>query len=146
MYLSKKRRQKFEYLENDKSFWDEIKSIFHHFWRAVIEVNNKKINLGGESPTLSYGRKNEKFLHKRKIFHFLKTPQYSFQIMWLFLKLSSKLSFNTHLTNTHQVQIRNYFLYLKHRQDTLEEIIFVCIQSFSIGHLNQYFIAIRHYI
>ena len=28
---SKKSRQKVEYLENKKSFWGEIKSIFHHF-------------------------------------------------------------------------------------------------------------------
>ena len=26
----------FEYLENEKSFLDEIKNIFHSFWRAVI--------------------------------------------------------------------------------------------------------------
>ena len=28
--------QKFEYLENEKSFADEIKIIFHSFWRAII--------------------------------------------------------------------------------------------------------------
>ena len=28
--------QKFEYLENKKSFLDEIKSIFLGFWRAII--------------------------------------------------------------------------------------------------------------
>ena len=28
--------QKFEYLENKKSLLDEIKSIFHSFWRAII--------------------------------------------------------------------------------------------------------------
>ena len=28
--------QKFEYLENEKSFLDEIKNIFRSFWRAVI--------------------------------------------------------------------------------------------------------------
>ena len=28
--------QKFKYLENGKSFLDEIKSIFHSFWRAII--------------------------------------------------------------------------------------------------------------
>ena len=28
--------QKFEYLDNEKSFLDEIKNIFHKFWRAVI--------------------------------------------------------------------------------------------------------------
>ena len=28
--------QKFEYLENEKSFLDEIKNVFHSFWRAII--------------------------------------------------------------------------------------------------------------
>ena len=28
--------QKFEYLKNEKSFLDEIKSIFHSFGRAII--------------------------------------------------------------------------------------------------------------
>ena len=31
-----KKLQKFEYLENEKSFADEMKNIFHSFWRAVI--------------------------------------------------------------------------------------------------------------
>ena len=33
-YMTKKSRQKFKYLENKKSFWGEIKSIFHYFQRA----------------------------------------------------------------------------------------------------------------
>ena len=28
--------QKIEYLENEKSFLDEIKNIFYNFWRAII--------------------------------------------------------------------------------------------------------------
>ena len=39
--MTKKSRQKLKYLENEKSFWDEIKSIFYHFWRVIIEVNKK---------------------------------------------------------------------------------------------------------
>ena len=35
--------QKFEYLENEKSFLDEIKGIFHSFWRAVIWWKNKNL-------------------------------------------------------------------------------------------------------
>ena len=31
-----KKLQKFEYFQNGKSFSDEIKSIFHSFWRAII--------------------------------------------------------------------------------------------------------------
>ena len=32
-YMTKKSRQKLKYLENGKSFWGEIKSIFHRFQR-----------------------------------------------------------------------------------------------------------------
>ena len=39
--MSKNSRQKFKYLENEKSFEDKIKSIFHHFGRAIIEANKK---------------------------------------------------------------------------------------------------------
>ena len=34
--------QIFEYLENEKSFLDEIKYIFHTFWRAIIWLKIKK--------------------------------------------------------------------------------------------------------
>ena len=29
-YMTKKSRKKIKYLENDKSFWGEIRSIFRH--------------------------------------------------------------------------------------------------------------------
>ena len=51
--MPKKSRQKIKYLENEKSFSDEIKSIFHHFWRTIFEAN-KKFFLEGESMTLSF--------------------------------------------------------------------------------------------
>ena len=35
--------QKSEYIENEKSFSDEIKSIYHSFWRAIIWWKNKKM-------------------------------------------------------------------------------------------------------
>ena len=31
-----KKLENFEYLKNQKSFSDEIKSTFHSFWRAII--------------------------------------------------------------------------------------------------------------
>ena len=37
--MIKKSRQKFKYLDNEKSFYDELKSIFHHFQSAFIEAN-----------------------------------------------------------------------------------------------------------
>ena len=36
-----KKLQKFEYLEIEKSFLDEIKNTFHSFWRAIIWWKNK---------------------------------------------------------------------------------------------------------
>ena len=40
--------EKFEYRENENSFLDEIKNIFHSFWRAIIWWKNKKLikNIG----------------------------------------------------------------------------------------------------
>ena len=38
-----KKLQKFEYLENKKSFLDEIKNIFHSFWRAIIWCKNENL-------------------------------------------------------------------------------------------------------
>ena len=37
-----KKLQKLEYLENEKGFLNEIKSIFHSFWRAIIWWKNRK--------------------------------------------------------------------------------------------------------
>ena len=36
-----KKIQKFGYFENENSFLDEIKSIFHSFWKAIIWWKNK---------------------------------------------------------------------------------------------------------
>ena len=41
-YMTKKLRQKFIYLENKKSFQDQMKSIFNHLERAFIEANKTK--------------------------------------------------------------------------------------------------------
>ena len=38
----RKEVQKFEYLENEKSFLNEIKSIFHSLWRSIVCWKNKK--------------------------------------------------------------------------------------------------------
>ena len=32
--MTKNSRQKLKYVKNEKNFWGEIKSIFHHFYRA----------------------------------------------------------------------------------------------------------------
>ena len=39
----KTKIQKFEYLENEKSFLDAIKNIFHSFWRGYHLVKNKNL-------------------------------------------------------------------------------------------------------
>ena len=38
-----KKLQKFEYLENEKSFLYEIKNIIHSFWRPIIWWKNKNL-------------------------------------------------------------------------------------------------------
>ena len=38
-----KKLQKFEYLENEKSFLDKIKNIFHSFWRPIIWWKNRNL-------------------------------------------------------------------------------------------------------
>ena len=57
--MTKKSRQKFKHLENEKSLEDEIKSIFHHYCRAIIEANKKK-NLERETPILMSDTFNQK--------------------------------------------------------------------------------------
>ena len=47
--MTKKLRQKFKYLDNKKSFEDEIKIIFHQFKRAFSEANSTVFS-EGESP------------------------------------------------------------------------------------------------
>ena len=52
--MTKKSRQKVKYLENEKSFKVEIKTIFHHFQKTFIEVNKKIFFWKGESLTLTF--------------------------------------------------------------------------------------------
>ena len=39
----REKLQKFEYLENEKSFLDEIKNIFYSFQRVIIWGKNKNL-------------------------------------------------------------------------------------------------------
>ena len=48
--MIKKSRQKLKYLENEKSFRGETKSIFHHF----KELSVAKHRLRPETPLLSF--------------------------------------------------------------------------------------------
>ena len=50
--MIKKSRKKIKHLENEKSFEDGIKTIFHHFERAFVEINKIHFLLEGASPTL----------------------------------------------------------------------------------------------
>ena len=52
--MPRKSRQTFKYLENEKSFQNEIKSNFHQFSMAIIEANKINFFLEGERPTLKY--------------------------------------------------------------------------------------------
>ena len=49
-----KSRQHFKYLENKKSFEDELKSIFQNFERGFIEIKQFFFNfLGGEGKSVT---------------------------------------------------------------------------------------------
>ena len=50
--MTRRIKNKFKYLNNEQSFSDEIKGIFHYFQRAFIEVNKESF-LEGESPILN---------------------------------------------------------------------------------------------
>ena len=50
LYVKLSQDKKNEDLQKEKSFWEKIICIFHHFQRAFI-VANKAIFLEGESPT-----------------------------------------------------------------------------------------------
>ena len=51
--MTKKSRQKFKYLDNKKSFSDEMRSILHHFESTFIEAKKKKKSfLERQIPTL----------------------------------------------------------------------------------------------
>ena len=39
----REKLQKFKYLKNEKSFFDEIKNNFYNFWKAMSWWKNKKL-------------------------------------------------------------------------------------------------------
>ena len=43
VWRGREKIQKFEYLENERNFYDEIKNIFHSFWRSIIWRKNKNL-------------------------------------------------------------------------------------------------------
>ena len=42
MWKGREKLQNFEYLENEKSFLEEMKNIFHSFWKDIILKKKKK--------------------------------------------------------------------------------------------------------
>ena len=57
----KRSEQKFKYLENEKSFQDETKIIFHHFPKAFIDANKTNIL---ESGKVCFCKGYEGIIHK----------------------------------------------------------------------------------
>ena len=43
VWKGREKLQKFEYLEKEKGFLDEIKNIFHIFWRSIVWWKNKNL-------------------------------------------------------------------------------------------------------
>ena len=67
--MNKKLWQKLKYLENGKSFYDEIKSIFHYFKGDFNQANNnfklrQALEVGKEVPVLSERIKKKDSLGK----------------------------------------------------------------------------------
>ena len=73
--MGKLEIHKFEYLENEKSFLDEIKSIFHNYLRerrqlGFVTLNgNLAVNLKSTHPLLLYGGKDQFTFLKTKSSH-----------------------------------------------------------------------------
>ena len=68
--MTKKSRQKFKYLENEKSFYGEIKSIFHYFKGLSVAKNclrpeSASVNFVGRENGLKY--KNHEVKKKMQI-------------------------------------------------------------------------------
>ena len=75
----KKEKQKFEYLENEKKFLHETKSIFHNFFKGYHLLNQRKItgksfNLGfnGFSLSRDLARKHDQTIMRLYGMDFLK--------------------------------------------------------------------------
>ena len=90
-----KKSQKFEYLENKKSFLDEIKNTFDSFWRAIIWWQNKNLIKIADT---SFKTSLLKVAHKLGIISFY-TPY-------------------TLLLTTRKAHIRELFLTIKNMQNT----------------------------
>ena len=43
VWKAREKITKFQYLENEKSFLDEIRNIFHSFWRSILWWKNKNL-------------------------------------------------------------------------------------------------------
>ena len=53
-----KAKQAFKCLKNVKRFLDEMKRIFHHFWRALFKVSKTIVIRNGLSVSYDYGKTN----------------------------------------------------------------------------------------
>ena len=102
-YMTKKSRQKCKYLENEMSFQDEIKSIFHHFQKAVND-QIKQICLEGESPTLI----------KLQTFNFIKKKTLAQVFSRKFCYIFHEHLFQNVIVFFHLVQIGNERSFLLH--------------------------------
>ena len=67
-YMTKTSRQKLKYLENEKSFWAEIKSIFHHLRTYLMDdlfLNQKTNKTFRMSYSLKYKHSKKKILYEK---------------------------------------------------------------------------------
>ena len=101
--MTKKSWQKFKYLENKKNFSDEIKIIFHNFYRAIIEANKK-----------FFGRWQSDF----KLFRvdiFKSVTKFTCLTIWLF---SKRRPLSVGFSKKWNANIRDFALRKKRREKT----------------------------
>ena len=103
--MPKNYRQKFKYYENKKSFSDEIKSNFHHFWRAIIEANKKNVFLEGESPNLNA---------------IVKVRRNSCDQVFLGMTLSKKIYHNSDGSSSHQLVLSYRYFSTNNKNENME--------------------------
>ena len=104
--MPKNSRQKFKYYENKQSFSDEIKSNFHHFWRAIIEANKKKyVILEGESPNLNA---------------IVKVRRNSCDQVFWGMTLSKKIYHNSDGSSSHQLVLSYRYFSTNNKNENME--------------------------
>ena len=96
-----KAKQAFKCLKNVKRFLDEMKRIFHHFWRALIKVSKTIVIRNGNfpflmtmvKPTFMEGENPTLIVPKQKIFQYLPYLRKNIKHFSCYLESSYEIKF-----------------------------------------------------